>query len=101
MLLFNPHNLLAQKFLKKGIFKERETNFWKRNYVTENNQQLIHEKYAGIDGFPCTKIEEENLLERRLLKIILNHSIGSQPCKYSQNNLNLLNLIIKERKSVG
>jgi hypothetical protein len=47
LILFNPHNLIAQLFCKKGNFKEKITSSLIKKCIKINNSKLKHHKYAA------------------------------------------------------
>jgi hypothetical protein len=70
---------LNQKFLGKGIFKEKSIKPGKIYHRKNSSMQITYCKYAGTDGFPCTTNEEVNRTYGKLLTIHLKHFNENEP----------------------
>jgi hypothetical protein len=95
---FNPHSLLVQAFSKKGIFKGKTNDKGKVCLTEKAKTLMLYYKYAGTDGFPCNRMQEEVLFFRKIFKIYQKYSNGSEACAHSLKQFEFIKFHYKKKK---
>jgi hypothetical protein len=100
ILIFNPHNITSQQFFKKNIFKE---SYWKAKNeppfkLIKTTLTNIYFKYAGLDEYPFANLEKQCLKYKKLIKIYLKYSNGSEPCNKKSSQFECIKFTYEEKK---